>query len=598
MAQELSADTVWIRNTAGRDMRSLDVVALTTGKIGIAFGGSSGPSGVIYSTQYDLGTATLGPIRENLLPGNSSGGVPVTTVGEIDVVAGLGGNMIVTFQMANSAIGADGNSALLSQVYDGATPTGTATPVNPGTPLQITTDAFATLRKADGSYLTFHTEYPGGTNLSTGVVMTSFTANGAVIGTPRTVIVDRLVWAAGNVEANPEAPDATLMANGRVGLVYKENTATGAAVVMFQQMTDTGRLVGTPLQLATGAAVVMFQQITDTGRLVGTPIQLGAGALDPKIITLASGKMVAIWQSADAFGEGTIKAQILSAQGALSGAAFDIASADTGSEKLAEIVATGDGGFAVSWFSGNHPVARLFDDRGRALGNDFSLTDTSAKLDLYGTFGLTATDTGVVGFVSGSEIGKDGVLLGQVFGTASTLGRNRTGLESADTLNGGTLDDRLTGLGGADKLTGKDGNDILLGGDGADTISGGAGRDVITGGNGPDRLSGGGDADVFVFNASSEGADVITDFSQAQGDKIAVDNLGFGRELFPGFFLPLIGITLTNGATTDANAAGFFFNTTTKVLSYDIDGAGATARVDIATLTGVADLTVWDIYVS
>lgn len=573
MAQEISADTLWYRNTAGRDMRSLDVVALTTGKIGIVFGGSSGPSGILYSTQYDLTTATLGAIRENLVPGSSSGGVPVTTVGEIDVVAGLGGDMIVTFHMANSAIGTDGNPALLSQVYDGATPTGTPTPVNPGTPLQITTDAFSTLRKADGSYLTFHTEYPGGTNLSTGVVMTSFTSNGTVIGTPKTVVADRLVWAAGNVEANPETPDATLMANGRVGLVYKENTATGAAVVMFQQMTDTGRLVG-------------------------SPIQLGTGALDPKIITLASGKMVAIWQSVDGFAEGTIKAQMLTAQGALSGAVFDIAAADTGSEKLADIVATADGGFAVAWFSGNHPVARLFDERGRALGNDFSLTDTSAKLDLYGAFGLTVTDAGVVGFVSGSEIGKDGVLLGQVFGTASTLGRDRTGLATADTLNGGALDDRLSGLGGADKLTGKDGNDILLGGEGADTISGGAGRDVITGGLGADRLSGGGDADVFVFTASTEGADVITDFSVAQGDKIAVDNLGFGRELFPGFFLPLTGITLTNGATTDANAAGFFFNTTTKVLSYDIDGAGATARVDIATLNGVASLSVWDIYVS
>ena len=68
--------------------------------------------------------------------------------------------------------------------------------------------------------------------------------------------------------------------------------------------------------------------------------------------------------------------------------------------------------------------------------------------------------------------------------------------------------------------------------------------------------------------------------------------------------LPLTGgITNANvkanatGAATDANDY-LVFNTTTKMLSYDADGNGAGAAVNIATLTGVATLNASDFIIA
>jgi Ca2+-binding RTX toxin-like protein len=59
-------------------------------------------------------------------------------------------------------------------------------------------------------------------------------------------------------------------------------------------------------------------------------------------------------------------------------------------------------------------------------------------------------------------------------------------------------------------LTGTADNDALGGGSGANIITGGAGNDTLTGGTG---------ADTFKV---SDGQDHITDYSQAEGDKIEI----------------------------------------------------------------------------
>jgi Ca2+-binding RTX toxin-like protein len=87
----------------------------------------------------------------------------------------------------------------------------------------------------------------------------------------------------------------------------------------------------------------------------------------------------------------------------------------------------------------------------------------------------------------------------------------------ADTVDGGTGNDKIGGGLGDDTLTGGAGNDAVAGGEGNDTISGGAGRDAVAGGLG---------ADTFVFTdgdfatATRKGADLVLDFSHAQGDHI------------------------------------------------------------------------------
>jgi peptidyl-prolyl cis-trans isomerase B (cyclophilin B) len=99
------------------------------------------------------------------------------------------------------------------------------------------------------------------------------------------------------------------------------------------------------------------------------------------------------------------------------------------------------------------------------------------------------------------------------------------GRQHNDQLSGGRGDDRLQGKGGNDWLTGGFGLDHLQGGQGNDWLVGEAGDDVLIGNLGQDWLSGGEGADRFVLGRSGSAlhlADVITDFSAAQGDKIQI----------------------------------------------------------------------------
>jgi Ca2+-binding RTX toxin-like protein len=109
-----------------------------------------------------------------------------------------------------------------------------------------------------------------------------------------------------------------------------------------------------------------------------------------------------------------------------------------------------------------------------------------------------------------------------------------------DTVHGGGFDDWVVGGQGADVLFGDAGGDLCYGNLGADTVDGGAGddgvvggqdndvlmggdgADFITGDRGDDTLTGGAGADTFrTFNQT--GIDRVLDFSQAQGDHVAVD---------------------------------------------------------------------------
>ncbi len=82
----------------------------------------------------------------------------------------------------------------------------------------------------------------------------------------------------------------------------------------------------------------------------------------------------------------------------------------------------------------------------------------------------------------------------------------------SDAFTGTRAAETVSGLGGADTLDGAAGGDRLDGGAGSDRLIGGAGNDILTGGA---------DADTFVLGRAG-GADVITDFSTAGGDVVAL----------------------------------------------------------------------------
>ncbi|WP_205481134.1 M10 family metallopeptidase [Sphingomonas arenae] len=114
-----------------------------------------------------------------------------------------------------------------------------------------------------------------------------------------------------------------------------------------------------------------------------------------------------------------------------------------------------------------------------------------------------------------------------------TLG---AGLDRIELLGSGDLDGTgnglaniLTGNAGANVLAGLDGNDRIFGKEGNDTVDGGAGGDWLEGGTGQDTFIGGTGSDRYVFRegdfggATTDTADRIVDFGDAEGDRIRLD---------------------------------------------------------------------------
>jgi Ca2+-binding RTX toxin-like protein len=91
-----------------------------------------------------------------------------------------------------------------------------------------------------------------------------------------------------------------------------------------------------------------------------------------------------------------------------------------------------------------------------------------------------------------------------------------------DTVFGGQDGDIAYGNRGDDVVYGNKGADTLFGGQANDTLFGGQSDDVLFGKTGDDVLTGGLGADLFAFHGGS-GADLITDFSFADGDRLFAD---------------------------------------------------------------------------
>jgi Ca2+-binding RTX toxin-like protein len=119
---------------------------------------------------------------------------------------------------------------------------------------------------------------------------------------------------------------------------------------------------------------------------------------------------------------------------------------------------------------------------------------------------------------------------------------------------GNTLDNKLTGNGG---------NNTLTGNDGADTLIGGAGNDTLTGGTG---------IDTFDYNALTDAADSITDFTAgAGGDKIDIDTLltvlGYGgADPIAAGYVQLLQAGAHTQVNIDNNGGGDSFATTLATL--------------------------------
>lgn len=146
------------------------------------------------------------------------------------------------------------------------------------------------------------------------------------------------------------------------------------------------------------------------------------------------------------------------------------------------------------------------------------------------------------------------------------------GTAMANSLNGGLGNDVLKGNAGNDTLNGGGGNDKLNGGLGSDLLNGNAGSDVLTGSAGKD---------TFIFNTTlaTMGIDKITDFNPID-DTIILDTDIFS--LWYSGVLHKDSFKIGKIATDSDDL--IIYNKNTGALSYDADGNGAGAAVQIAVL--------------
>ncbi|MFE0754849.1 S8 family serine peptidase [Inquilinus sp. NPDC058860] len=272
-----------------------------------------------------------------------------------------------------------------------------------------------------------------------------------------------------------------------------------------------------------------------------------------------------------AFTFGTVQDWGESGQGAWTLTIRDLVSGDVGILNSWSLRLYGDAAGANDTYVYTDEFATVGADAARRTLADGGGVDTINGAALTGAALIdlldgTATIAGrVIAFAAGTAIenaisgdGND-QLTGSAAGNELTGGRGNDllrGGAGADVLRGGAGSDTAnyadsavgvtvnlaTGLGstgtafqdrlgGIENLVGSAHGDNLVGNSLANTLRGENGNDVLTGGVGRDELTGGAGADRFVYTSLVQspvgvaGADLITDFSRAQGDRIDLSAL-------------------------------------------------------------------------
>ncbi len=203
---------------------------------------------------------------------------------------------------------------------------------------------------------------------------------------------------------------------------------------------------------------------------------------------------------------------------------------------------------------------------------DYSAAQGAIFADLAGSVSETALTTGTV--------------------SAAIAVQSIDYLISIENLNGTAFGDRIYGSAVQNFLNGNAGNDIIYGGDGADTLDGGEGDDTLIGEQGIDVLVGRNGVDrFFVSNIDpNTGVDTISDFISAT-DQIWISRAALGISSSATWAFVINEI---NGPVTAPNT--FEFNLTTRILTFDVDGPGSGAAINLVyspAAMSIADLVLY-----
>ncbi|SDK14013.1 Hemolysin-type calcium-binding repeat-containing protein [Methylophilus rhizosphaerae] len=187
---------------------------------------------------------------------------------------------------------------------------------------------------------------------------------------------------------------------------------------------------------------------------------------------------------------------------------------------------------------------------------------------------------------------------GTVADLSNTLGNNGGTINNVVVDASGVTTNGLRFEGNADQQTfiGTSKADVFIGNGGNDTLTGGGGADTFVFGKVYEQVVTGSSTTVQTYTNTAfnlTGVDTITDFTRGT-DKIELHLDQYSQ--LAGFNASMLRVNST-GTAQDANDY-LVYNTTTHTLSYDADGNGSGAAVDIAVLTGVNTVSTSDFIIA
>ena len=180
------------------------------------------------------------------------------------------------------------------------------------------------------------------------------------------------------------------------------------------------------------------------------------------------------------------------------------------------------------------------------------------------TITLTAAQLGAFSTIS-AGFGQD-ILILSAAGTADLTGASISGI---DEIRGSAGNDviALAGVSNGQTVNGAAGNDTITGGTGADVLDGGAGKDLLTGGGGADRFV----LSVIGDSPASANRDVITGFSQVEGDRIDLSRIDASTAVVGDQAFSFIGTGLYTGV---AGQLRYSQTGSATVVAGDVNGDG------------------------
>ncbi len=154
------------------------------------------------------------------------------------------------------------------------------------------------------------------------------------------------------------------------------------------------------------------------------------------------------------------------------------------------------------------------------------------------------------------------------------------GNELDNQLKGNAMNNRLEGAAGSDRLDGGQGHDRLVGGLGRDTLTGGTGKDIFR----------------FDTRPAKDNVDTITDFN-VKDDTIELENAIFAKLKKTGVLAKTFLAVNAAGKAMDKDDY-LVYSKKTGLLSYDPDGSGKAAAVEIAYLSKNLPITEKDFLIT